>query len=578
MSSLLIFSLDDSGKTKHLETLESVFNFVFGLDGSLFYSVLNDKLRAFKIFGHQIGRPQSERACIFTEDNEELFVDITRTKDKRFHIINSSALDSSEVYIFDSKHKFWPAGADHKQSNAPIPLTLVRPRQKGVEYFVDHHNGEFAILTNSPRAESADKKQTASPLPFRLVRAPTLNPTSENWTELLSVADDETIEDVEIFKDHIMITIKRKGRPAVLIYDKNNQFFSELPLPYGGCCTVRPDSNPQLDTSSVRLRFSSPVHLDSVAKYDMRTMRQTQSWASTPLHIDPSRYSIQRVDVRNGNTNVPLTLVCQKSNMRAKGKPTLLRVYGAYGVSLEPEFRLEDIPLLLRGWTIALAHVRGGSELGREWYFGGKGKNKINSVHDLLACACFLLNREWTTCERLAISGVSAGGLVVGAALSMSPEYFRAATLHVPFVDPLSAMLDPKLPLTSVEVAEWGDPLTSQSDFEAIRQYAPYDNTHLLQKAKHVPSVLVTAGGQDKRVSVWQPAKWVARMRDSGRFVPNSHSGLQTDSHNGSRLLFYPKMNEGHFHANSNQSDSNDEDGFISAHAFRNAFLIDEVE
>ncbi|KAJ2855115.1 hypothetical protein GGI22_004254, partial [Coemansia erecta] len=298
-SSLIIYSLNATGETRHLETLENVFNFVFGLNGTLFYTVLNEKLRAWRVYGHRIGRSRSEDACVYTETDDECFVDITRTKDKRFHIVNSSALDSSELYIFDSKHDFWTAATaaaadDDKQNQPSAPLTLVRSRQRGVEYFVDHHDGEFVILTNSPKADKDSKKQIADPLPFRLVRAPTSHPSSEHWTDLLRVADDERIEDVEIFKDFIMIIIKRKVYPAVLIYDRKTQSFSELSLPYEGLCTVRPDSNPQFDASTIRLCFSSPVHLDSVVRYDMRSLKQIQSWSSTPLHIDPSQYKIQR--------------------------------------------------------------------------------------------------------------------------------------------------------------------------------------------------------------------------------------------------------------------------------------------
>ncbi|KAJ1797993.1 hypothetical protein LPJ59_002787 [Coemansia sp. RSA 2399] len=314
-SCLIIYSLNDTGETRHLETLENVFNFVFGLNGTLFYTVLNEKLRAWRVYGHQIGKYRSEDACVYTETNDECFVDITRTKDKRFHIVNSSALDSSELYIFDSKHDFWtaaPAADDDRQTQTSAPLSLVRPRQKGVEYFVDHHDGEFVILTNSPKVDKDSKKQITDPLPFRLVRAPTSHPSSKHWTDLLRVADDERIEDVEIFKDFIMITIKRKGYPAVLIYDRNRQSFSELSLPYEGLCTVRPDSNPQFDASTIRLCFSSPVHLDSVVRYDMRSLKQIQSWSSTPLHIDPSQYKIQRVNARNENTNVPMTVIRHK--------------------------------------------------------------------------------------------------------------------------------------------------------------------------------------------------------------------------------------------------------------------------
>ncbi|KAJ1990089.1 hypothetical protein GGI25_004027 [Coemansia spiralis] len=577
---LLIYSLSSDGKATHIETLDSVFNFVFGPNCVLFYTVLNDKLRAYKVLAHQIGKPKSNDLGIYTEINKECFVDITRTKDKQFHIINSSTLDSSELRIFASNYDFWESNCKSKEKSDLMakPLHLVRPRQKGVEYFIDHHDGEFIILANSPLNDNTDEKLT-DPLPFRLMRAPTAYSSSKYWTELLRVANDECIEDVEIFKDFIMISIKRKGCPAVLIYDKQKHSFSELPLPYSSGCAVLPESNPQFDTTTLRLCFSSPVHLDSVAEYNMRSLQQTRSWTSTPLNIDPNQYTVQRCNAQNGNTDVPVTLIFHKGAQKTKRMPTLLRVYGAYGVSLEPEFRLEDIPLLLRGWAIALAHVRGGGELGRDWYSKGKGKNKVNSIEDFLACARFLLDKGWSSSESLAIAGVSAGGLVVGAALNIAPEYFRAATLHVPFVDPLSAMLNPDLPLTNVETAEWGNPLASSLDYATIRKYAPYDNINHMASAKRLPSILVTAGGQDKRVSIWQPAKWVARLRESSLFHQNAVY-KENDIQHFPKLLFYPRMSEGHFHVNNNPSGStsNDNSGFISAHAFRNAFLIREVD
>lgn len=236
--------------------------------------------------------------------------------------------------------------------------------------------------------------------------------------------------------------------------------------------------------------------------------------------------------------------------------PALIRVYGAYGVPLEPEYRVEDIPLLRRGWVIALAHVRGGGELGRQWYANGKGLHKHNSISDFIACSRALLDKGWTNTSKLAATGTSAGGLVVGAALNKCPNLFRAATLHVPFVDPLSAMLDANIPLTTVENTEWGNPLTSKQDYVNIRQYAPYEN---IPNEQISTSILVTAGARDQRVSVWQPAKWVARLR-----------GRQKHD---SKLLFYPYMSSGHFHHHSHS----EEDDFMSAFAMRNAFLITEV-
>ncbi|KAJ2637604.1 hypothetical protein GGF44_002923 [Coemansia sp. RSA 1694] len=313
-SSLLVYALGNVGAPKLVETLEGVFNFVFGASGTLFYTVLDDKLRASKVMGHITGHCQSKDIVVFDEPCHECFVDITRTKDRQFHIINSSKLDSSEVHVFPSSHNFWQQSLRDANMQA---LRLVRPRQPGVEYFVDHHDGEFVILTNSP-TDDGPALAKAGPLPFRLVRAPTASPTSEFWTELLSVGSDELIEDVEIFRRYIMVSMKSQGRPAVYIYDRVSGRRAELPLPYGGNCTVRPEPNPQLEAATVRLGFSSPVHLESVVEYDMSSMSQRKSWASTPLHINSSEYIVRRLKVPCGGVDVPMTLIHHESTELSK--------------------------------------------------------------------------------------------------------------------------------------------------------------------------------------------------------------------------------------------------------------------
>ncbi|KAJ2375559.1 hypothetical protein GGI05_007128, partial [Coemansia sp. RSA 2603] len=199
------------------------------------------------------------------------------------------------------------------------------------------------------------------------MQTPTDRPSSDNWVELLSVADNERIDDVEIFKKHIVVSIKRQGRPAVVVYNRLQGSRSELALPYNGNCAVRPEPSPQFDASSMRLNFSSPVHLESVVEYDLNTLQVRNSWSSTPLHINPDEYVVRQINVPHSGVSVPMTVIHRKTAFGSSvSSPTLVRVYGAYGVSLEPEFRVEDIPLLRRGWTIVLAHVRGGGELGRE--------------------------------------------------------------------------------------------------------------------------------------------------------------------------------------------------------------------
>ncbi|KAJ2565908.1 hypothetical protein GGH12_001150 [Coemansia sp. RSA 1822] len=289
-SNLLLFSLKDNGKVEN---------------GTLFYTVLNNKLRAHKIRYHCIGHPQGNDIDVFVEDDDECFVDITRTKDKKFHIINSSTLDSSEVYVFSSS----AIGTDTSDS---VNAQLLRQRQKGVEYYADHYEGEFVILTNSPINDNSDVS-IDEPLPFRLMRAPSALPSSENWKPLLCVADDERIEDVEIFRNYIMVSVKRQGRPVVIIHNRVSKSNSELPLPNSGNCVVRPDSNPQFDTSTVRLCFSSPVHLESTVEYNMATQTSYKSWTSTPLHINPDDYVIHHEHASSDGLQVPVTLIRHKS-------------------------------------------------------------------------------------------------------------------------------------------------------------------------------------------------------------------------------------------------------------------------
>ncbi|KAJ1950291.1 hypothetical protein EC988_004444, partial [Linderina pennispora] len=250
---LLLYRLAAGGQAEECDQISNVYNFVFGTSGSVFYTVLNNKLRAHKVMGHSIGDRQSTDIVVYSERDTECFLDITCTKDKQFFIVNSSTLDSSELHVFSSRFDFWTASeADCKNA-----LQLVRPRQKGVEYFVDHQGSDFLILTNSP-ADDSQRSDIADPLPFRLVRAPTQTPSSDNWEEVLTVQDNERIEDLEVFQDYFMVNIKRRGLPAVLIFDRKMGKRSELKLPYNGNCTVRPDANPQLDTSFVRLSLSSP--------------------------------------------------------------------------------------------------------------------------------------------------------------------------------------------------------------------------------------------------------------------------------------------------------------------------------
>ncbi|KAJ1817073.1 hypothetical protein LPJ75_001818 [Coemansia sp. RSA 2598] len=305
-SDLLVYSLSPSGETKLVETLKDVFNVAFGPRNAIFYTVLNEKLRSHRVIGHRVGQPQRDDVVVFDEPDVECFVDITRTKDDRYHIISSTTLDSSEVHIFPSSCDFWHT--QDSTSDCRDHLHLVRRRQKNVEYFIDHHSGEFVILTNAPK-DAGSFSPISEPLPFRLMRAPTESPEADAWTELMSVSDSERIEDVEVFEKYIVVSIKRQGLPAVIVYNRPLGLRSELRLPYNGHCAVRLEPCPQYSASSVRLSFSSPVHLESAAEYSLDSLEMCNSWSATPLHLNADDFVVRQIRVPNGDVLVPMTLI-----------------------------------------------------------------------------------------------------------------------------------------------------------------------------------------------------------------------------------------------------------------------------
>ncbi|KAG0240221.1 hypothetical protein BGW41_007126 [Actinomortierella wolfii] len=448
------------------EVLEDVFNFVWGSDDkTVYYTRANQVLRPYQVWAHKVGTPQSEDILVYQDDDDSIFIDVGATKDQKYITINANSLSSSEVRILDAGFNFF-GNKDQPEGSAPKPtLRLVEPRQEGVEYYVDHHDDHFYILTN------ANPKKN-----FRVMRVPDATPGREHWEELMESKDGEKIEDVDIFKNYAVIYSKRNALPVISCYHFASGNVHEVPLPEQ-FCSIGAGVNLDYDTDTFQFTLNSPYAHEATYAYDMAA-RVITPLRVHPIHrFDRSKYTCTRIEVtaQDGKTQIPVTLL-HKKTMQLNGRnPTLMRAYGAYGVSTEIDFRVEHFPLLDRGWIIALAHVRGGSELGSLWYHEGKLDNKINTLTDFINVAEHLVQQGYTNPRRLTAIGTSAGGLLMGAVSNMRPDLFRAMIWNVPFLDPITAMLDPEIPLTKVEYHEWGNPAESQRMYDYMVSYAPYD-------------------------------------------------------------------------------------------------------
>ncbi|KAL0074644.1 prolyl oligopeptidase family-domain-containing protein [Phycomyces blakesleeanus] len=492
-----------------------------------------------EVYCHTIGTTQEEDVLVFEEPDDSVFVDITSTKDMKFVTINSNSLSSSEVRVID-------ATLNVTQQNKPL-LRLIKPRVPQLEYYVDHHDSTFYILTNAQKATN-----------FKLVKAPDESVEHSEWEDVITMNPTEKIEDVDIFQNNIVIYGRRDGLPIILCHDLSTKLTHQVDLP-GRFCVVSPGTNLEFNTDTFRFSVSSPFAHESTYEYDVEKRKLNPVRVASIQGFDKSKYTCTQIHVKShDNQDIPVTLIHSKDYEKNSKNPVLMRSYGAYGVSTDPDFKIEHLPLLERGWVIALAHVRGGSELGRPWYEQGKLKHKMNSFRDFIAVAEHLVKTKVTSPDHLAAIGTSAGGLLVGSVLHMRPDLFRALVLRVPFVDPLSAMLNPDLPLTQVEYPEWGNPTKDKEAYECIQAYSPYENIKALSNATSLPAVFVTGGLKDQRVAYWQPLKFVAGLR---------HSLKESKD-----VLLKMDLDRGHFGGGSEQ------DARLSEAAEQVAFLISHVQ
>jgi oligopeptidase B len=494
---------------------------------TLFYGKSDAANRPHRILRHTLGTPASADVVVAEEPDELFTIGVGKTKDGRYLLASSSSFNSAEVRYLPADQ---PMGT----------FRVVRPRTADVLYRVEHHGGRFLITTN----ENAPN--------FKLVTAPAADPRHESWRDLVPASDSVLLDGIDVFRGHIVLYQRQNAVRTMRVVrpDGSGGYSVDFPEPV---YTFRPGNNPDFDSPTVRFTYTSLVTPASVYDFDLaRRTRELKKATEVVGGHDPSRYATERSWARAPDgTMVPISLVYRKPLARDGRRPMLLYAYGSYGSSTDPTFSSNNLSLLDRGVVYAIAHIRGGQEMGRAWYDQGKLLNKRNTFTDFIASAEHLVREGYTSRERLAIRGGSAGGLLMGAVVNMRPELFRAVVADVPFVDVINTMLDASIPLTTGEWLQWGNPSLPEY-YAYMKSYSPYDNV----ERKAYPAMLVTAGLNDPRVPYWEPAKWVAKLRAS-----------KTDRN---PLLLHTNMGAGHGGA-SGRYDA------LRETAMRYAFILDQL-
>ncbi len=452
---------------------------------TLIYTLLDETQRPWRVMRHRLGESPTGDIEVLREENAAYFVDVDKTKDQRYLLINLASNITSEVHLLD---------ADDTQAR-PI---CFRQREEGIEYSLEHRAGEFFVLTNRAAVN------------FQLLRIPTDRFTEESsWQPFVVQRDHVMLEGFELFAHHLALLTREAGIGRVWVCDLETGTWSAVA--FGECLyAVDFGDNPAFKTDRLRLMYSSLVTPPRVYDYDMAKAKlHLLKQREIPCGYDPAHYRSERLWARSADgVPVPISIVRHRDTPLDGSARCLLYGYGSYGLCTEPAFSSSRISLLERGFIYAIAHTRGGGELGEHWKNAGKLLRKPNTFADFIACAQLLIDTQYTRAARLAAMGGSAGGLLIGAVVNSRPDLFRAAVAEVPFVDVLNTMADPSLPLTVLEYDEWGDP-AERRYYEIIRNYAPYENIY----SQRYPDMLVIAGWNDPRVHYWEPAKWVARLR-----------------------------------------------------------------
>jgi oligopeptidase B len=510
------------------DTAEALgFGLAWASDGrTLFYQTTDSAKRADQVWRHRLGDARAIDVSVYLDPDPLFNVGVRRSRSGAFVFLTSSSFASTETWLLDAR----------APERAPV---LVAPRAPDVEYDVDHGGDWLYLLTNRDGARD-----------FKVMRAPVSHPAS--WTEWLPARDGVFVESVEVFRDFAVVLERAGGLRRLRVTDlaSGDSHYVDFPEPAYG---VVLDENPEFATRLIRFTYSSLITPDSVYDYDVQARtRELRKRDEVLGGYDPSLYRVERLmaPVRDG-ARVPVSLVYRAPLARDGRRPLVLYAYGAYGHIIEPTFSSARLSLLDRGFVYAIAHVRGGQDMGRAWYDEGKMFGKMNTFFDFIDCAEYLVRERYTSNDRLVAHGGSAGGLLMGAIANLGGDLFHAVVADVPFVDVINTMLDASIPLTAQEWEQWGNPADAGA-YGYMRKYSPYDNV----RRGVYPRMLVTSGVNDSRVAFWEPAKWVAKLR--------TH---KTDSH---PLLLKMNMGAGHGGATGRYER-------LKETAFRYAFIIDQA-
>ena len=460
---------------------------VWGADSSFFYYVeKDDNHRPLKVFRHRLGAKQSDDRLVYEEKDTGWFISVARSSSGRFCIISGGDHDTSEQRLLDL-------------SDPDATPRLIEPRQKGVRYDVADRDRELYILTNAGDA-----------IDFRIDIAPLATPDRAHWRPLIPHRPGTYIIDMEVYSGHLARLERSNALASIVVRDLGDS--QEHTIAFDEAAySLDMVGGYEFDTTNLRFVYSSMTTPAEIYEYDMasrgRALRKRQQ---IPSGHDPANYVTTRIFTKAADgAEVPVSLLHRRGLPLDGSAPLLLYGYGSYGMAMPASFSANRLSLVDRGFVYAIAHIRGGADKGWNWYLDGKREKKTNTFDDFIVAARALIERKYTSAGRIVAHGGSAGGMLMGAVANRAPELFAGIVAEVPFVDVLNTMLDDTLPLTPPEWPEWGNPITDKAAFDTIRSYSPYDNL----KAKAYPAILAMAGLTDPRVTYWEPAKWVAKLR-----------------------------------------------------------------
>lgn len=453
-----------------------------------FYVVLDDNQRPYQLRYHTLGAPVADDPIVYEEPDAGFYLGIGMSQDRQYLILSVGDHRTTETRLIDL--------------SAPLAApTLIAERRTGIDYSVDHGGGYLYLLINDTHRN------------FRLVQTKVETPGEAHWTEIESPSDTRYLRGVSAFKDWLVVSERRDGLDQIYVrpHDGDAGEGHAVALPEDSY-SAGLSSNPEYDVQTLRLHYTSMVTPPTVYEYDIAGRALTTLKVKPiPSGYDAADYATERLMApsRDG-TLVPISIVYKKDFAKGSGAPLHLYGYGAYGMGMSPSFSASRLSLLDRGFAFAIAHIRGGDEMGYGWYQDGKLMKRWNTYADFIDCADYLIAEGYSARGQVSISGGSAGGTLMGVSLNVGQDRWKAMIAHVPFVDVLNTMMDESLPLTPMEWPEWGNPITDPAAFALIKSYSPYENT----KAAAFPPLMITGGLSDPRVTYWEPAKWTAKLRD----------------------------------------------------------------